>query len=74
MDEYARIGPGHPLYQQMTVLTATVRTLRRAQGKLNPEDVAFGSPEWDAVGAEFMRDVYKAMGGDPDELNPTAPP
>jgi len=73
MDEHAPIGPGHPLYQQMMVLTATVRTLRRAQGKLNPEDVAFGSPEWDTVGAEFMRDVYKAMGGDPHELDFTDP-
>ncbi|MGY6119624.1 hypothetical protein ACW9YQ_07540 [Paraburkholderia strydomiana] len=27
----------------------------------------------DIVGAEFMRDVYKDMGGDPDELDFTDP-
>lgn len=49
-------------------LTSTVRIMRRARGKKNPEDVPFSSPEWDVVGAEFMRDVYRAMDGDADEL------
>jgi len=43
-----------------------VRALRRAQGKLNPEDLTFRSLQWETTGAEFMRGVYRAMGGDPD--------
>jgi hypothetical protein len=70
MDENRSIGPNHPLFDEMVATTSAVRIMRRAQGKKNPEDVPFGSPEWDAVGADFMRDVCKAMGGDPDELRP----
>lgn len=69
MDRNRRIGPSDPLFNEVVAVTSTVRALRRAQGKLNPEDVAFGSLEWDAIGAEFVRDVYRAMGGDPDELS-----
>ncbi|MFM0489146.1 hypothetical protein, partial [Paraburkholderia graminis] len=69
MDKHRRIGSEHPLFQEMAALTSTVRIMRRARGRKNPEDVAFGSPECDALSAEFMRDVCKAMGGDPDELN-----
>jgi len=43
-----------------------VRALHRAQGKLNPEDLTFRSLQWETTGAEFMRGVYRAMGGDPD--------
>jgi len=68
MDENRSIGPNHPLFDEMVATTSTVRIVRRARGKKNPEDVPFGSPEWDAVSAEFMRDVHKAMGGDPDRL------
>jgi len=39
-------GPDHPLYDQIMVLTSTVRIVRRMRGKKNPEDVPFGSPEW----------------------------
>jgi len=70
MDENRSIGPNHPLFDEMAATTSAVRIMRRAQGKKNPEDVAFGSPEWDAVSSEFMRDVGRAMGDDPDELKP----
>ncbi|MFL9944126.1 hypothetical protein [Paraburkholderia graminis] len=69
MDKHRRIGSEHPLFQEMAALTSTVHIMRRTRGRKNLEDVAFGSPEWDALSAEFMRDVCKAMGGDPDELN-----
>ncbi|MFM0566931.1 hypothetical protein PQQ88_01105 [Paraburkholderia caledonica] len=68
MDKHGRIGPDHPLYNEIMALASTVRTMRRMRGKKNLEDVPFGSPEWDAVSAEFMLDVYKAMDGDPGEL------
>ncbi|MBT2792732.1 hypothetical protein [Paraburkholderia strydomiana] len=67
MDKRRRIGPGHPMFEEMVALTSTVRIMLRARGKKNPEDVPFGSPEWDVVGAQSMHDVYRAMGGDPDE-------
>jgi len=70
MDRNRRMGPNDPLFNEVAAVTSTVRALRRAQGKLNPEDVAFGSPEWDAIAADFTRDVYRAMGGDPDALTP----
>ncbi|WP_408482841.1 hypothetical protein, partial [Paraburkholderia graminis] len=68
MNKHRRVGPEHPLFQEMVALTSTVRIMRRARGRKNPEDVAFASPEWNTLSAEFMRDVCKAMGGDPDEL------
>ncbi|MDQ0621941.1 MULTISPECIES: hypothetical protein [Paraburkholderia] len=68
MDKHRRIGREHPLFQEIAALTSTVRIMRRARGRKNPEDVEFGSPEWETVSAEFMRDVCKAMGDDPDEL------
>jgi hypothetical protein len=49
-------------------LELTVRTLRHAQGKMNPEDVLYGSPAWDVVSEQFVRDLYRAMGGDPNAL------
>ncbi|WP_429299113.1 hypothetical protein [Paraburkholderia sp. GAS199] len=49
-------------------LELTVRTLRHAQGKKNPEDVLYGSAEWDVISEDFVRDLYRAMGGNPDNL------
>jgi hypothetical protein len=59
-----------PLYDQIIVLTSTVRIMRRMRGKKNPEDVPFGSAEWDIVSAEFTLDVYEAMNDDPGDLSP----
>lgn len=68
MDKDRRDGADHPLYDQITVLTSTVRIMRRMRGKKNPEDLPFGSPEWDIVSAEFTLDVFEAMVGDPGNL------
>jgi hypothetical protein len=68
MENDDRLRPGHPLYKEAMALELTVRTLRHAQGKQNPEDVLYGSPVWDAISEEFVRDLYRAMGGNPDEL------
>ena len=68
MNRNRHLGPSDPLFNEVMAVTSTVRALRRARGKLNPEDVAFGAPEWDAIAADFTRDVYRAMGGDPGEL------
>lgn len=37
---------------------------RHAAGRKSPEDVPFGSHEWDAVSAEVMHDLCRAMGGE----------
>ena len=55
-------------FEEAMALELTVRTLRHAQGKKNPEDVLYASPEWDVVSEEFVRDLYRAMGGNPAEL------
>jgi hypothetical protein len=68
MDNDDRLRPGHPLYEEAMALELTVRTLRHAQGKMNPEDVLYGSPAWDVVSEQFVRDLYRAMGGDPNAL------
>jgi hypothetical protein len=68
MDNDDRLRSGHPLYEEAMALELTVRTLRHAQGKKNPQDVLYGSGEWDVVSEEFVRDLYRAMGGNPDRL------
>ncbi|CAB3721207.1 MULTISPECIES: hypothetical protein [Paraburkholderia] len=68
MENDDRLRPGHPLYEEAMALELTVRTLRHAQGKKNPEDVLYASPEWNVVSEEFVRDLYRAMGGNPAEL------
>ncbi|MFM0095843.1 hypothetical protein PQQ87_09535 [Paraburkholderia nemoris] len=68
MENDDRLRPGHPLYEEAMALELTVRTLRHAQGKKNPEDVLYASPEWNVVSEEFVRDLYRAMGGNPTEL------
>jgi hypothetical protein len=62
-------GPGHPRYEESQALENAVRVTRKAQGKKNPEDFPYGSPEWHAADEDYMRDLYRAMGGDPDEID-----
>lgn len=67
MTDENRLRPGNPLYDEAMALEMTVRATRRAQGKKNPEDFPAGSPEWEAANDEFLRDLYVALGGDPNE-------
>lgn len=60
-------GPGHPRYEEVQALENTVRIVRRAQGKKNPEDFPYGSPEWHDADEDYICDLVRAMGGDPDE-------
>jgi hypothetical protein len=61
-------GPGHPRYEEAQALENTIRIVRRAQGKKNPEDFPYGSPAWHEADEDYMRDLLRAMGGDPDEI------
>jgi hypothetical protein len=56
------------LYAELVGALTTARLLRRAKNLENPEDVPVGSHRWDAVNVAFWRDVWLAMGRDPDEL------
>ncbi|MFM0742166.1 hypothetical protein PQQ51_33500 [Paraburkholderia xenovorans] len=66
MNDDDPLRPGHPHYNEAVALELTVRTMRRAQGKKNLEDVARGTPEWEAVAEDFLRDLRRAVGDDPD--------
>jgi hypothetical protein len=60
-------GPGHPRYEEDQALEHTVRVIRRAQGKNNPEDFPYGSPEWHKADEAYMRDLWRAFGEDLDD-------
>ncbi|WP_345816491.1 hypothetical protein AAGS40_19835 [Paraburkholderia sp. PREW-6R] len=68
MNNDHRLFADSPLYEEARALELAVRTLRRARGKQNPQDVPHGSPQWHLVCDAFARDVYRAIGGDPDQL------
>ncbi|MFC0572684.1 hypothetical protein [Paraburkholderia solisilvae] len=62
-------GPDHPRYAEALALENSVRAVRKARGKKNSEDCTPGSPEWFAVEEDFLRDLARALGGDPDEID-----
>lgn len=62
-------GPGHPRYEEVQALESTVRAVRRAQGKKNPEDFAYGSPEWRDADVEYICNLVRALGGSPDAFD-----
>ncbi|MFC5431840.1 hypothetical protein ACFPTO_24050 [Paraburkholderia denitrificans] len=46
-------------WTMVRIIEACVSVIRRAQGKKNPDEVQFGTPEWHQVADEFVRDVYR---------------
>lgn len=65
-DDYTQ-PPEHPIWDQARALEATVSTIRRAQGKLNPQDCEPGTPAFDRITREFLRDLVRAMDADPHD-------
>lgn len=65
MSRHARVRRGHPLYDDVTTLNATVAAMRHALGKRNPEDLRYGSPEWESANEDFVRDLYCILSGTP---------
>jgi hypothetical protein len=61
-------GPGHPRYEEAQAFEKTVRVIRKAQGKKNPEDFPYGSSEWQEADEAYVRDLLRAMGENPDDL------
>ncbi|WP_245639799.1 hypothetical protein [Paraburkholderia heleia] len=50
-----------PIRAEARALEDSIRTIRRAQGKRNPEDCVPGSPESSAVMEAFVRDVGRVL-------------
>jgi hypothetical protein len=51
----------HPIWLEARALEASIRAIRRAQGKKNPEDFPPDSPECIAAMEAFVRDVCRAL-------------
>jgi len=69
MENDSRARRNDPLFREAVALATTVRTIRSARGKRNPSDFPTATPQSDAVSYEFLRDVYRALGGGADESN-----
>ena len=50
-----------PIWAEARALEASIRAIRRAQGKKNPEDCVPGSPECLAIMEAFVRDVGRVL-------------
>lgn len=59
--------PGTPRYDKALALEDSVRVIRRASGKRNPEECVQGTPEWEAVIQDFLKDLLWASGSDADD-------
>ena len=57
-----------PIWAEARALEASIRAIRRAQGKKNPEDFPAGSPECTTAMNEFVRDVCRVLEIDIDTL------
>lgn len=64
--ERSRIPENDPIWAEARALEASIRVIRRAQGKRNPEDFAAGSPECLAAMEDFARDISRVIDQYPD--------
>jgi hypothetical protein len=67
MDESPEIEPGASAYYAAMAIEHTVRAIRKARGKKNPEDCVVRSREWAAVEEDFLNDLALALKSRPDE-------
>jgi hypothetical protein len=58
--------PEDPMWNVAQAIEGSVRAIRKARGKLNPEDCVPGSIEYEAVTMDFIDDCIRSLGGDPD--------
>ncbi|QGZ58499.1 hypothetical protein [Paraburkholderia acidiphila] len=59
--EQPKPPPHDPIWAEARALEASIRAIRRAQGKMNPEDCVPGSLESLAVMEAFVRDVGRVL-------------
>ncbi|SIT43763.1 conserved hypothetical protein [Paraburkholderia piptadeniae] len=67
--ENISLDPNDPMWSLARSMENTVRTIRKARGLRNPEDCVQGSDEHEEVSVEFLKDVMRLMGEDPNEID-----
>ncbi|WP_250510043.1 hypothetical protein [Caballeronia sp. GACF4] len=60
-------APGSALHGNTQSVALAVAALRKARGKLNPDDVAAGTREFEALELDFLRDMIDFLSVDPNE-------
>lgn len=73
--EHSKAPEDDPIWAEARALEASIRAIRRAQGKKNPEDFAPDSPQCIEAMDAFVRDVSRVLamyardprGGDDDD-------
>jgi hypothetical protein len=68
-DKPLEIIPDSFLHREAQSLGLSVATIRKAQGRKNPDDFPVNSPEWHQVCEEFVNDVLVALGEDPNDIS-----
>ncbi|CAG9247476.1 hypothetical protein [Paraburkholderia caribensis] len=68
-NELDKLVPDDPMWRVAQAVEGGVRTIRKARGKLNPEDCTPGTLEYEVVTMEFLDDCIRSLGGDPDGID-----
>lgn len=68
-NELDKLVPDDPMWRVAQAVEGSVRTIRKACGKLNPEDCTPGTPEYEVVTMAFLDDCIRSLGGDPDAID-----
>jgi hypothetical protein len=66
-NDFENLASDDPLWNVAQAVETAVRAIRKASGKLNPEDCTLGTFEYEAVTLEFIDDCIRSLGGDPDD-------
>jgi hypothetical protein len=64
--ENISLDPNDPMWSLARSMENTVRTIRKARGLRNPEDCVQGTLDHEDVTVEFLKDLMRMMGDDPD--------
>ncbi|WP_063750569.1 hypothetical protein [Paraburkholderia bannensis] len=59
--EHSKLPENDPIWAEARALEASIRAIRRAQGKRNPEDFAPDDPDCIDAMEEFVRDVGRVL-------------
>lgn len=60
-------APDDPIWEVATAIENSVRAIRKARGRMNPEDCIRGTQDYQTVIHEFLLDVFAAMPCEGDE-------
>lgn len=51
----------HPIWEEARSFENSVRAIRKAKGKMNPEDCERGTPEFERIEEEFLTDLLRFL-------------